>query len=98
MSNPGGESPDRLGVCWAKSGIGPTSPAERCGVRRRKDLMSDLCASPLSIIAIREGVIVCAGAGAIALTPAAAKETAERIIDAARLACSGTIPPDELDE
>jgi len=59
--------------------------------------MSDAYTEPLEVIAIRNAVIVCAGAGTSAITPDAAIETAKRLVKAAQLAVSDTLEQDDLD-
>ena len=77
----------------------PTSSAasDLLGLRKTPR-MSDAYTEPLEVIAIRNAVIVSAGAGASAITPDAALETARRLVKAARLAASDTLAQDDLND
>ncbi len=60
----------------------------------------DAYPEPLQVTSIRGAVIVAhpQGAGIIAITPEAARASAERLSEAARLAASDELPPDEWDD
>jgi hypothetical protein len=59
-------------------------------------MSSDAYDEPLTVMPIRGAVIVSApkGGGIAAITPEAALASAQRLIDAARLATSGALPED----
>ena len=60
----------------------------------------DAYPEPLQVTPIRGAVIVAhpQGAGIIAITPEAARASAERLAEAARLAASDELPRDEWDD
>jgi hypothetical protein len=64
-----------------------------------ESLMSDLYDLPLVVTPIRDGVMVAGphGLSVAAITPAAALASAELLVDAARVAMSGELPPLEED-